>query len=259
PGRRLPEDGGRGLGRAGLATVARARPRERHGEGEAPEESPEDGRPEGVTRHPRLRRDGAVGALGLALVLAGCAAHVPPLATPSVALGDEAARALVERWAAEWQTFTGLRAAVDLTVKAPKREDRASALLLVSPSALRLEITTPLGFPALVAPAGPDGMVVSRPCERRAMAGAPTPEAVQHWLGVPVDPAALVGLLVGYVPAPDPGTLQTEGGADPHLVYAHRGVRHRVWVTAAGFPAPLLVDPQPALTAPHPPTPHPPL
>jgi hypothetical protein len=202
-----------------------------------------------VTRHPRVRRDAAVGALGLALVVAGCAAHVPPPAAPSVAVGDEAAKALVERWAAEWQTFTGLRAAVDLTVRAPKREDRASALLLVSPSALRLEITTPLGFPALVATAGPDRIVVFRPFERRAMTGAPTPEAVQHWLGVPVDPAALVGLLVGYVPAPDPGTLRTEGGTDPHLVYAHRGVRHRVWVTAAGFPARLLVDEKPGFSA----------
>ena len=202
-----------------------------------------------MTRRHRTRRGGAVGALGLALVLAGCAAKPLPPPAPTVALGDAAAREVVRRWATEWQTFTGVKASVDLTVRSPKGEDRASALLLVSPTALRLEVATPFGFPALVATAAPDRIVVFHPLERRALTATPSPEAVQRWLGVPIDPQALIGLLVGHVPAPDPDSVWTEGGSDSHLVYDRKGVRHRVWVTAAGLPARLRVDRQPGFTA----------
>ena len=203
-----------------------------------------------MTRRRRTRRGGAVGALGLALVLAGCATKPLPPAAPTVALSDAAAREVVRRWTTEWQTFTGLRASVDLTVHSSKGDDRASALLLVSPTALRLEVATPFGFPALVATAAPDRIVVFRPFERRALTATSSPEAVQRWLGVPIDPEALIGLLVGHLPAPDPDPVWTEGGSgDPHLVYERRGVRHRVWVTAAGLPARLRVDRQPGFTA----------
>ena len=190
---------------------------------------------------------GSLAALALVVGLAGCAATSPP-APSRVAPVDDKALAFVERWEADWQRFTGLRASVELTVHTPKRDDRASALLLLSPTALRLEVATPFGLPALVATAGPERVVLFRPLERRALTARPTPEATQRWLGVPLAPETLISLLVGHVPSPDPGTLRVQGGGDDsHLAYERAGIAHQVWVTREGWPARLQIGQRPGV------------
>jgi hypothetical protein len=178
----------------------------------------------------------------LALVLAGCATtrSAPPVAAP-IAPGQAAD--IARRWAAEWEGFPGMRAAIDLTVKTRRGSDRAGAVLLMAPTALRLEVTTPFGLPALVATAGPDEITIFRVLERRAQTARPSPAAVERWLGVALPPTTLIRLLVGNVPPPaDPDLVTVERSPSPHLTWTDGGVRHRVWVTAEGRPVRLLLE-----------------
>jgi hypothetical protein len=181
-------------------------------------------------------------ALALALGLARCAiTPSPPLAAAPIPPGQ--AVELARRWAAEWEAFPGLRAAIDLTIKSRRGSERAAALLLVAPIGLRVEVVTPFGLPAMVATAGPDDITVFRVLERRAHTARPSPAAVQRWLGVPVAPATLIRLLVGNVPPPaDPRAIAVESTPTPHLTWTDDGARHRVWVTADGQPSRLLLD-----------------
>jgi hypothetical protein len=150
---------------------------------------------------------------------------------------------LVQRWAAEWAAFPGARAAIDLTAKNRRGSERVAALVLLAPTALRVEVATPFGLPAVVATAGPDEIMILRVLERRAQTTRPSPEAVERWLGVPLPPVTLIRLLVGNVPTPaDPQTVVVESAPTPHLMWVENGVRHRVWVTADGRPARLLLE-----------------
>ena len=187
----------------------------------------------------------AAGTLHLLLVLAlaGCATTRP---APSTAAPIPPGRAveLVQQWAAEWASFPGARGAMDLTAKNRRGSERVAALVLLAPTALRVEVATPFGLPALVATAGPDEIMIFRVLERRAQTTRPSPEAVERWLGVPLPPVTLIRLLVGNVPTPaDPQTVTVESApSPPHLTWVEGGVRHRVWVTAEGRPARLLLE-----------------
>jgi hypothetical protein len=135
-----------------------------------------------------------------------------------------------------------MRAAIDFTVKNRRGSERAAALLLLAPTALRMEVATPFGLPALVATAGPDDITIFRVTERRAQTARPSPDAVERWLGVALPPTTLIRLLVGNVPPPaDPRSVAVESAPSPHLTWTEDGVRHRVWVTPEGRPARLLL------------------
>jgi hypothetical protein len=180
--------------------------------------------------------------LTLALGLVRCAA-APPAPPPTAAIPPAEVAELTRRWAAEWATFAGLRAGVDLTVKNRRRSERAAAVLLVAPTALRVEIVAPFGLPALVATAGPDEITIYRVLERRAQTARPTPAAVERWLGVPLAPETLIRLLVGNVPTPaDPRAIATEATPSPHLTWSEDGARYRLWVTPEGRPARLVLE-----------------
>jgi hypothetical protein len=181
-------------------------------------------------------------ALALAFGLARCATPrpVPPAAAPIPAAQ---AAELARQWAAEWEAFTGLRAAIDLTVKSRHRSDRTGAALLVAPTAVRVEVATPFGLPALVATAGPDDITIFNVVERRAQIARPSPAAVDRWLGIPLAPVTLIRLLVGNVSPPaDPNAIVVDSMPTPHLTWAAEGVRHRVWVSGNGRPSRLLLD-----------------
>jgi hypothetical protein len=191
---------------------------------------------------PAAARRGRV-ALGVAaLLLAGCAT-VPPPPPPRVALSPEEARQALARWAAARAAFTGLRATVDVTVRRPGHEDRTGALLLLSRQSLRLEVPTPFGLPALVTTVSPDRVVVFRPLDRSAWSGRSSPATVARWLGAPVAPDTLIGLLAGQVPLPrDPAAARVEPDPEPHLAFDQDGFRHRVWVGPDGRPARLVLE-----------------
>jgi hypothetical protein len=181
-------------------------------------------------------------ALALTLALAGCATSrtIPPAAAP---IRSDQAVELVRRWAAEWESFQGMRAAIELTVKNRRGHERVAALVLMAPTALRLEVATPFGLPALVATAGPDDITIFRVLDRQAQTASPSPAAVERWLGVALPPTTLIRLLLGNVPPPaDPGTVVVEDAPSPHLAWTEEGVRHRVWVTADGHPVRLLLE-----------------
>jgi hypothetical protein len=146
--------------------------------------------------------------------------------------------ALVRRWDAEWRQFPGLRAAVDVVVSRAGRAQRTAGALLLSPTRLRLEAITPIGFPAVLVTAGPERVLVFNPMERRAWSAQPTAEAMGRWVGVPVEPAVLIRLLAGHVPLPPDGVpVQLGEDRGPHLAFTHNGVTERVWVTVEGLPA----------------------
>jgi hypothetical protein len=188
---------------------------------------------------PRWRR--APLAVLFAFGLARCAA-APPAPPAAAAIPPGEAVQLAQRWAAEWEAFQGLRAAVDLRARNRRRSERVSAAILVSPTALRIEVATPFGLPAVVATAGPDDITVFHVLERRAQTGRPSREAVARWLGVPLDLQTLIRLLVGNVPPPpDPHAIVVDTAPTPHLTWTENGLRHRVWVTANGRPTRLLL------------------
>jgi hypothetical protein len=190
------------------------------------------------------RRGATRAALALALALGLTRCATPRPVTPAAApIPATQVAELSRRWAAEWASFPGLRAAVDLTIKNRRGSERTAALLLVAPTALRLEVATPFGLPALVATAGPDEIMVFRVLERRAQTGRPTPAAVERWLGMPLPPTTLIRLLVGHVvPPADPSAIAVESAPGPHLVWTDEGIRYRVFVTTAGRPARLVLE-----------------
>jgi hypothetical protein len=150
---------------------------------------------------------------------------------------------LARRWAAEWEAFPGLRAAVDLTVRNDRGSRRAGAVLLLAPTALRVEIATPFGLPAVVGAATADGITVLNLIERHAHVGRATPEMLERWLGLRLAPETLIHLLVGQVPPPpDPALVTVGGGPTSHLTWTRDGVRHRVWVSAQGQATRLVLD-----------------
>ena len=195
------------------------------------------------------RRLGAILAAA-ALSLAGCET-APQRPLPAGApIRPEEAEELVRRWDAEWQAFPGLRAAVDLTVRRQGRTDRAAAVLLLSKTHLRLEVMAPFGIPALVVTASPERVLVFRPLERLATTARASPEAVARWLGAPIPPEVLIGLLVGRIPTPpDAATVRVEERPSPHLVLERPSIRHRVWVTPDRQPVRLDVEGGERLTA----------
>ena len=181
-------------------------------------------------------------ALALTLTLAGCATRglVPPTAAP---IPPDRAVALVQEWDTEWRGFVGMRGAIDLTVKNRRGGERMAALVLMAPTALRLEVTTPFGLPALVATAGPDDITIFRVLDRQAQTVRPSPAAVERWLGVALPPSTLIRLLIGNVPSPaDSHAVAVEDTPNPHLTWTEDGVRHQVWVTSEGRPVRLLLD-----------------
>lgn len=182
-------------------------------------------------------------ALSLGLLLAGCAAR-PPAPPPTTArIPPERALDLARHWAAEWEAFPGLRAAVDLTVRNRRGTERVAAVVLVAPTALRLEVATPFGLPALIGTATPDGITLYRVLERRAESASATAEAGARWLGIPLAPVTLLRLLVGHVPLPpDPTTIAVAETPTPYLAWDVDGIHYRVWPTPEGRPGRVTLD-----------------
>jgi hypothetical protein len=107
-----------------------------------------------------------------------------------------------------------MRAAIDLTVKNRRGSERVAALLLMAPTALRVEVATPFWLPALVATAGPDDITIFRVLERRAHTTRPSPAAVERGSGRAAA-GDLIRLLVGNVP-PRPTRTRSPSSCIPH-------------------------------------------
>jgi len=191
----------------------------------------------------RAGRGLRLGVLALALAVTGCAGT--PERRPPVVAGVPLAEVdgLLQRWEAQWQEFRGLRAAVDVTVVRKGVAQRSAGGLILSPTHLRIEAISPVGLPIVVITLGPDRLLVLSLAERRAWSGAPTPEAVSRWIGVPLPRDALIRLLAGYAPAPPAGVVPTTGqDRGSHLVFQEGRFTERIWVTPGGQPARVELD-----------------
>jgi len=193
----------------------------------------------------RGARPGGVRFLGLvpAVILAGCAATPEAARSAAGVLPPEGAPALIQRWEAEWRAFPGLRAAADLDVTRRGRSHRTAAVVLLSPTQLRFEALTPFGLPALVVVAASDRLTVFSAVERRAWVGRPTPTAMARWVGLPVDPEALIRLLVGRTPLPpDAAAARAEPRPSPHVAFERSAATYRVWTGVEGYPLQVQVE-----------------
>jgi hypothetical protein len=196
----------------------------------------------GEATPPAARGGARLRALVLALLAAGCATTPAPVAPPAIPAAQAGAD-LARRWEAEWREFQGLRAAVDLVVVRRGESQRTAGVLLLSPTHLRFEAISPIGFATLVVVAGPDQVVVFNPGERRAWVAGSTGEGVGRWLGIPLPPATLIRLLAGFVPMPPdgaPARLVPDG--DAVLLLGPGGMTRRVRVGPDGRPSQLEQD-----------------
>jgi hypothetical protein len=180
----------------------------------------------------------AILAAALGAFASGCAG-VGPAAPP--VLGNVPAdqvETLVRRWEADWQRFVGLRGAVDLTLVRKGQTQRGAGALLLSPTHMRFEAITPIGFPAFIVTVSPERLLIWSPAEGKAWTGRPTAAALARWLGLPVEPPTLIRLLAGYVPTPGEGIpVRVAEDRGPHVVFERGGLRQQVWVDPAGQPA----------------------
>ena len=229
-----------------LGEVARARPGQRRGPPEDPEDPPGARRPEVRCRR-RAGRGARRAAAALALPLAPRRRAPRPRPAPPAAAPITPGQAveLAQRWAAEWAGFPGMRGAIDLTAKNRRGSERVSALLLASPrprSASRSRRRS--GCPRWWRRRGPTTSPSSACWSAGLRPPGPRPEAVERWLGVPLPPATLLRLLVGQRPRrrPTPSAVDVADTPSPHLAWTEDGIRHRVWVTGEGRPVRLLLE-----------------
>jgi hypothetical protein len=177
------------------------------------------------------------------VLLAGCAAVPSAGPPPAGTLPPEGVDALVRRWDAEWGAFQGLRAAIDLDVSQQGRAQRTAGALVLTATHLRFEALTPFGLPALIVVAAPERLTVFNPAERRAWTGRPSQAAMTRWLGLPVEPAALIALLLGRAPQPpDAAAVRVMDGRSPHLVFQRGSGTYRVWLGSDGNPLRVQIE-----------------
>lgn len=168
--------------------------------------------------------------LALALVVAGCATAAPP---PGPPLADEVRR-LVALLTLRRDEFSDLRTLSEVTVRRGAAVQRfAGALLVKPPASVRFEALSPFGQPFLVV-AMSDGTLTSyNVVENAALTGPVGEKTSGRWLGVPLGPEDIVGLLIGRV-LPPTGMTAAEilpaDDAGPSIQMVGRDRTERVWM-----------------------------
>jgi len=168
--------------------------------------------------------------LALALVVAGCATAAPP---PGPPLADEVRR-LVALLTLRRDEFSDLRTLSEVTVRRGTAVQRfAGALLVKPPASARFEALSPFGQPFLVV-AMSDGTLTSyNVVENSALTGPVGEKTSGRWLGVPLGPEDIVGLLLGRV-LPPAGMTAAEilpaDDAGPSIQMVGHDRTERVWM-----------------------------
>jgi outer membrane lipoprotein-sorting protein len=169
--------------------------------------------------------------LALALVVSACATAAPPPGPPPLA--DEVRR-LVALLTLRRDEFADLRTLSEVTVRRGAAVQRfAGALLVKPPASVRFEALSPFGQPFLVV-AMSDGTLTSyNVVENAALTGPVGEKTSGRWLGVPLGPEDIVGLLIGRV-LPPAGMTAAEilpaDGAGPSIQMVGRDRTARVWM-----------------------------
>jgi len=168
--------------------------------------------------------------LALALVVSACATAAPPPAPP---LPDEVRR-LLAVLTLRRDEFSDLRALAEVTVRRGAAVQRfAGALLVKPPASVRFEALSPFGQPFLLL-AMADGTLTSyNVVENAALTGPVGERTIGRWLGVPLAPQDIVGLLIGRV-VPPTGLTAAEilpaDDAGPSIRMVGRERTGRVWM-----------------------------
>jgi outer membrane lipoprotein-sorting protein len=141
------------------------------------------------------RRSRASAALlGLALALTGCAGAV---GSSRPVLAEEARRA-IELLQSRWAAFSDLRTLAALELRRGQERQAFQGVLLVqAPASLRFEALSPFGQPLLLVIIHGGQLLAYDVTAHEALVGPATPGAVARLLGLPFEPAELVGVLAG--------------------------------------------------------------
>jgi outer membrane lipoprotein-sorting protein len=138
--------------------------------------------------------------VGLALTLTGCAGAIGA-SRPLLAREAREALTLLE---SRWLAFSDLRTLAALEVgRDGRRQTFQGVLLLQAPASLRFEALSPLGQPVLVVVIHEGRLTAYDATAHAALVAPATAEAAGRLLGLPVEPAELVGLLAGRPRPPE--------------------------------------------------------
>lgn len=179
------------------------------------------------SRLPRLFLAGTV-----LLASAGCAAVLPP--SPSIRPVPPEAQRLIETLERRWAQFADLRALAEITTKKGDESQRLTGvLLLLAPASLRFEALTPWGQPFLLLASTGESFTLYQVAENRAVVGPAGAEATERWLGLALEPEALVGVLSGHVlPLRNPHSAEILENDElgPSLKLTGEGGEQRIWL-----------------------------
>jgi outer membrane lipoprotein-sorting protein len=117
-------------------------------------------------------------------------------------LAEEARRA-IELLQSRWQACSGLRTLAALELRRGQRRQTFHGVLLVqAPASLRFEALSPLGQPLLLVVIHEGQLTAYDAAAHEALVGPATADTAGRLLGLPLEPADLVGVLAGCPPPP---------------------------------------------------------
>lgn len=165
-------------------------------------------------------------------LLAACAT-----APPREPISDDARRALA-LLAERYREFTTMRALADVSVtRGGNRQRVQGAVLLRSPSSVRLEALSPFGPPFMVLTVSDGQITAYNALKNEALVGPADSETISKVLRLPLDPDDLVSVLAGRFAGPrDLRSAEVRApdvmGPSLELVDGAGG-RQRVWLDLA--------------------------
>lgn len=177
----------------------------------------------------RSSRSRRAALLGAVILLAAACATIPP---PHGPIAPEAHR-LIDLLARRWEQFDDLRTLADITIRRDGRIQRLNGVLLLqAPASFRFEALTPWGQPFLLLAGNAETVTLYEVAENRALVGPASARTTERWLGLALEPNALVGLLAGHVlPIKDPyaAELMPADGVGPSIRLTGAGGIQRIW------------------------------
>lgn len=133
-----------------------------------------------------------------------------------------------------WQQFDDLRTLAQITIRRDTQVRRLfGVLLLKAPDSLRFEALSPWGQPVLLLASTQESFTLYEVGDNRAVIGPASARTIERWIGIPLEPGELVGVLSGHLlPMPDPRRARLLPADDrgPSIELAgSRGVQ-RIWL-----------------------------
>ncbi len=180
----------------------------------------------------RARRllNSAALALTVSASLTACATAAP---REGARLTDDVRR-LVALLTLRRDEFSDLRTVADVTVRrGPSLRRLAGVLLVKPPTSVRFEALSPFGQPFLLLTISGGTLTTYNVADNQSLSGPVSVATTGRWLGVPLEPEALVGLLIGrVVPPPDlqEAEILPSDGLGPSLRLVGGDRSERVWM-----------------------------